>query len=144
MIRRICNSTAYQLSSRQPPATSQHRMLFAHRVLKPLTIEQTIDSVVAATGLEIDAGDRQRLIRRAVSESLDEDFSQTWQYRETVQGLMARLNMNLPAADDPLDQLYRRILSRDPTPQERELCRGHETQDIVFALINSNEFFFNH
>ena len=77
-------------------------------------------------------------------ESLDEDFSETWEYRETVQGLMARLNAELPVPTQSIDELYLRILSRSPSARERQMCADQRPGDVAFALVNSNEFFFNH
>ncbi|MDP6444478.1 MAG: DUF1549 domain-containing protein [Pirellulaceae bacterium] len=148
MIRQICNSRAYQLSSHSPRAGEQDvadlEEVFAVRTLKPLTPEQTYDSVRAALGLARNDDERRRFIRRAVGQSLDEDFSITWQYRETVQSLMARLNINTPAPTSRIDGLYLRILSRSPTDRERRLCAKQSPRDIAFALVNSNEFCFNH
>ena len=57
---------------------------------------------------------------------------------------MGRLNTRLPAPSRALDQLYLRTLTREPTESEKQLCRDQTPEAIVFALINSNEFFFNH
>ncbi len=144
MIRMICNSRAYQLSSRRSQEDTQHQAVFAYFPLKPLTPEQTYDSAVVALGLKSDVQQRRQFIQRTVGRSLDEDFSDTWEYRETVQGLMARLNTSIPATTTSVDELYLRILTRAPTQRERDACRSHKPSDIAFALVNSNEFFFNH
>lgn len=144
MIRLICNSRAYQLSSRSPDHSDKAESLFAYRVLKPLTPEQTFDSAVVALQMEVGSRERREFIERAVGRSLDEDFSETWKYRETVQGLMSRLSATLPTPTDSIDELYQRVLSRDPTEREREICRGRSIEDVAFALVNSNEFYFNH
>ena len=144
MAKRICNSRAYQLSSRGQPQGAPGESLFASRLLRPLTPEQTFDSATVALDMSPSAGDRNRYVRRATGRSLDEDFSMTWDYRETVQAMMARLNAALPAPADSAEQLFQRILSRDPTTRERQICEGRDPNDIAFALINSNEFFFNH
>lgn len=143
-IRLICNSRAYQLSSRAAERTPESEALFAYRRLKPLTPEQTFDSAVLALGMERQAEERREFIERTVGRSIDEDFSETWAYRETVQGLMSRLNLTVPAPTESIGAMYERILSRVPTDRERELCRGQAPRDIAFALVNSNEFFFNH
>lgn len=144
MIRLICNSRAYQLSSRSENRSRSAEALFAYRRLKPLTPEQTFDSAVVALGLKPDTNDRREFIERMMRRSLDEDFSATWDYRESVQGLMTRLSRTLPAPTDSVTGLYERILSRAPTSQERGICDGQAPRDIAFALVNSNEFFFNH
>jgi hypothetical protein len=143
-IRLICNSRTYQLSSRHEQRDKDAESLFAYRLLKPLTPEQTYDSAVTALGLERTESERREFIERAVGQSLDENYSATWEYRETVQGLMGRLNLSLPVPTKSVDALYERILSRSPTSRELTLCRNQATRDIAFALVNSNEFFFNH
>ena len=135
---------AYQLSSRRQQRDPKHEAVFAYRLLKPLTPEQAFDSATVALGMKRDERRRERFIRQTVGASLDEDFSRTWEYRETVQGLMSRLALKLPASKRPLDELYQRVLTRKPTSRERKLCRGRSGQDVAFALLNSNEFFFNH
>jgi hypothetical protein len=144
LIRTICNARAYQLSSRQATRNPAHEAVFAYRIVKPLTPEQTFDSAVIALGLEVNATERREFIRNTVGESLDEDYSVTWKYRETVQGLMSRLNQHLPVPSQSVDQLYLKILTRRPSDRERQLCQDQRAEDIVFALVNSNEFFFNH
>ncbi len=144
MIRMICNSRTYQLSSSTDQRSPDREAVFAYHQLKPLTPEQAYDSAVVALGLQRSVEQRREFIQRAVGQSLDEDFSLTWEYRETVQGLMARLNLNIPTPTQPVEDLYTRILSRLPTARERILCQEQPPRDIAFALVNSNEFFFNH
>ena len=83
--------------------------------MKPLKPEKTFDSAAVALGLEVEADERREFIRNTIGESLDEDFSLTWEYRETVQGLMSRLNNRLPVPSRSVDQLYLRILRGAPT-----------------------------
>ncbi len=144
MIRRICNSRAYQLASAGPHGDAARQALFAQRLLKPLTPEQVFDSVAVALGHEPARLERREFIERSVGRSLDEDFSETWLYRETVQSLMSRLNANLRVPVKSPGELYLRILCRDPSPRELEICRQQAPADIVFALIHSHEFVFNH
>lgn len=144
MIRTICLSDAYRRSSRHAAPDPKAESLFAYRVLKPMTPEQLFDSLVAA----LDAGEfrnrRERFIRTFVGRSFGEDFSNVWRYRETVQDVMTKLTLDPRTPDGPLEDLYLRILSRKPSVRERELCRGRAPAEVVFALANSNEFYFNH
>lgn len=144
MIRRICNSKVYQLSSQTLQRSPEQEAVFAYHKLKPLTPEQSYDSIATALQLEDRPGQRQRFIRQAVGESLDEDFSHTWEDRQTVQQLMTTLSRGIPMRADSVDRLYLRILARKPTPKERKLCEGQQPETIAFALLNSNEFYFNH
>ncbi len=143
MLRLICNSHAYQrvetsiisLESQEPVRL---------RVLKPLTPGQYFDSIATALDRQVTAAERQRFVQSMVGDVLQEDFNPTWKYRETVQTAMSRLAMPMPHLNDSLEEIYLRVLSRQPTPRELELCRGRPKADVLFALIHSNEFFFNH
>ena len=112
--------------------------------LKPMTPEQLFDSLVAALDGSEFRKRRESFIRTFVGRSYGEDFSNIWRYRETVQDVMTKLTLDPKTPDGSLDELYLRLLSRAPNARERELCRGRAPADIVFALANSNEFFFNH
>ena len=57
---------------------------------------------------------------------------------------MNRLRREIPVKEQDLDQVYLRFLSRPPTQRERELCKKHPIADITYALLNSDEFVFNH
>ena len=94
--------------------------------------------------LETTVAQRQRFIRTVIGDALQEDFNPTWDYRETVQTAMSRLAMPIRADDYSITELYQRLLTRDPTARELQLCRDKPTSDVVFALVHSNEFFFNH
>jgi hypothetical protein len=144
MIRLVCVSDAYRRSSAGAPRDPKAEAVFARRVLKPLTPEQLLDSL--ATALDAAALRERRGVhlRALVGRSFGEDFSRTWRHRETVQDLMAKLTLDLPAPRAPLEELYLRLLSRRPSPREREACRGREPAEIVFALAHSNEFYFGH
>ncbi|MGI9516656.1 MAG: DUF1553 domain-containing protein, partial [Pirellulaceae bacterium] len=144
MIRLICNSEAYQRGSSRAQDSPSASRGFAWRTMKPLTPGQYFDSVVQALELDVTAVDRERFIRATIGDALQLDFNPTWDYRETVQIVMSRLSMQVGSADYSVPELYRRVLTREPTPRELELCKDQETDDVVFALIHSNEFFFNH
>lgn len=142
MIRLICNSKAYQRSSNRE--SSKGEKLFAYRVIKPMTPGQYIESLSIALDTSFSTQQRTRLLRRMLGDVLQEDYSPTWDYRETIQMAMSRMAIELPSVDLSTEKLYRRVLSRDPTKSELEICRGKSKQDILFALIHSNEFYFNH
>jgi len=144
MIRTICTSDAYRRSSRRDARDPRLESVFAYRVLKPMTPEQLFDSLVAALDGSEFKKRREAFIRTFVGRSFGEDFSNVWRYRETVQDVMTKLTLDPKTPDGSLDELYLRILSRAPNARERELCRGRAPAEIVFALANSNEFYFNH
>ncbi len=108
-----------------------------------MTAEQLIDSLAQSLDLAFDVERRSELIRYCLGSS-DEDYSETHRYRESTQGLMMRMTDNLKSPTKSLDELYLRTLGRLPRDKERERAAGHSLDDIAFALIHSNEYFFNH
>jgi hypothetical protein len=144
MVRLICSSDAYRRSSRGRERDARREALFAVRGVKPLTPEQVFDSLVSALESEDLRPRRAAFIKAFVGRSFGEDFTNVWTYRESVQDLMTKLSIDPRAPAGTLEDLYLRLLSRPPSPRERELCRGREPAEIAFALAHSNEFFFNH
>lgn len=144
LIREICGSRAYQLSARYERRDASSEAVFAYRLLKPLIAEQMFDSLSTALEQSLGGAQRAEFIRQMMGGDVEEDLSETWQYRETVQALMARLNANLVSPTQSLDELFLRVMTRLPDERERRLCAGQSLDDVAFALINSNEFFFNH
>ncbi len=114
------------------------------RTVRPLMPEQLVDSVNIALQRETSRADRSEFIERMTVRSLDEDFGETWEYRETVQDVMTVLAGRIPTSEISIDDMFERVLARQPTPRERTLCRDRTVSDILFALIHSNEFRFNH
>jgi len=144
MIRLIMTSDAYRRSSARTAPDKRREALFAVRVLKPLMPEQVFDSLISALEANDLKGKREGFIKAFVGRSFGEDFMNVWTYRESAQDLMTKLSLDPKAPKATLEELYLRVLSRPPTPRERDLCRGREPAEIVFALAHSNEFFFNH
>jgi Protein of unknown function (DUF1549)/Protein of unknown function (DUF1553) len=144
MIEAICNSQAYQRCSGHADADAASHRLFASFVPKPMVPEQLLKSLSTVFQRETPRVDELPLLLREVDNSLDVDFSRTWQYRDNVQTVMRRLVRDLPVGPASITSLYETILSRSPTASERALCRGRPTSQVVFALIHSNEFRFVH
>ena len=144
MIRLICRSQSYQAQSMATQGDEQRLKFFAVRSMKPLTPEQWYASMCIATGQESTADERMEFVSMFFGDALNADFSSSWEYRETVQGLMSRLvdPVTLPSRDT--DELFVRFLGRSATPEERALCSGRSPQDIGFMLLHSSEFAFNH
>lgn len=144
MIRLLVGSDAYRRSSAGTPRDREAERLFAVRVLKPLLPEQFFDSIVTALEYEQARPRRAAFLAAVGGRSLDEDFTNLWAPRESIQATMAKLTIDLPAPSTSVEDLYRRLLSRPPTAAERKACAGRPPEDVVFALVGSNEFFFNH
>jgi hypothetical protein len=151
LIRAICKTAAYQRQSADSTTSAKAINLFAAQQIKPLLPEQYVDSLLTATEQTVDSRRRRQMIRRAVGQqNLNEDFQRTWDYRETVQQLLEKTNVEIgkqtsqSARQETLEQLYMRILTRPPTPDEKIACQDHDKTDVAFALLFGNEFFFNH
>lgn len=144
MIRAICNSQAYQRESGHGDDSGESHALFTSFSPKPLTIEQQLNSLAVAFRLKPTELQQQAQILAAVRGTLDDDFSETWAYRDSVQDVMTRLVRELPARPGTVTSWYERILGRSPTPREAKLCAGRPASQVIFALTHSNEFRFNH
>ncbi len=144
MIVAICNSQAYQRSSGHAGDASASHELFASYAPKPLIAEQLLRSVTTAFERETSPLEWRETLLREVDTSLDADFSQTWAYRDTVQTVMRRLVRETRINESSTTSIYETILSRSPEDREIALCRDRPKSQIVFALIHSNEFRFNH
>ena len=144
MIRLICNSQAYQRESSASKNDHTRQQLFAVRTIKPLTPEQWHESMCAATGQTAKPNERDELVRAFLGEDLNADYSSTWEYRETVQGLMARLVDPVKSPGKSVDELFVRFLGRQPTSEELEKCSGRSLDEVSFVLLHSSEFAFNH
>ena len=146
LVRLICNSHAYQRASAAPHSGGKEARIFARRISKPLTPQQLYDSGRTILGAHYSELSRQQFVRAFFGESVDEDFLQTWKYRETVQNVLDRVTAEVPPDDlaDSLDTIFIRVLSRRPTTEEERQCRDHSPGSIMFALMQSNEYVFNH
>ena len=187
LIRWICNSEAYHLTSRfgennaiDNPANGQ-TPLFSHLYLKSMEAEQLYDSLLIATS-SLQSGrshwkqsqDRrgQWLRQFVIAFGTDENDESTTFNGTIPQALMM---MNGPLIENAVSakrgsflyrvlsakgsdakkirQLYLSTLSRRPSRRElnvaNKLIRAHRNklagyQDLFWALLNSNEFMFNH
>ncbi|AMV16929.1 DUF1549 domain-containing protein [Planctomyces sp. SH-PL14] len=144
MVRLVCGSRAYQLASTSAKADDSRVRLFAVRPIKPLIPEQWYESMCTATGRAPRPEERSEFVRTFLGDALDGDFSASWEYRETVQGLMSRLVDDAPQASGGMDELFVRFLGRTPTSAERESLRGRTPREVGYILLHSSEFAFNH
>lgn len=144
MIRLICVSQAYQRESSASKEDHLRQQLFAVRTIKPLTPEQWYESMCIATGQTAKPKDRDDLVRTFFGDDLNADYSSTWEYRETVQGLMSRLVNPVRSPARSVDELFIRFLGRNATSGELEQCSDHSLDEVSFALLHSSEFAFNH
>jgi len=144
MIRLICASPAYQRVSTAESNSSQLQQQFLIRSIKPLTPEQWYRSFCVATQRTAQAEEEREFVRQYLSDSIDGDFSATWEYRETMQGLMSALLDRAAPRGGDLDSHFTSTLGRSPTTQERDFFSHSSSREVSYVLLHSNEFSFNH
>jgi len=187
LIRWICATEAYQLTSRSVPANEKDDPAqgeppkFTHMAVKSMTPEQLFDSLQVAVKVHGDTkpdwneweSRRRSWIQQFVLDFGTDENDESTTFNGTIpQALMmmngtlvnASLNgkdpglMNLVVEGEQKDvkriqTLFLATLGRDPTSQEigaaRKILGGNETleqscQDLLWALVNCNEFISNH
>ncbi len=139
MVRQLCLSQTYQrrLST---SGESWHLLPTA----KPMTPDQLFVSLHTAMNEPIVERRRGQFTRAATSASLDQPFHNAWQSQEPLGALMGRMNMPLPNPNLSTKQLFEQVLTRDPTDEQERLCQDQPRRNVLFALLNSNEFYFWH
>lgn len=140
--QRVSISDAFQGSSTDVMMRSEELRLFARRIVKPLTPEQIYDSRSVATG---NRESRTEFLREYRGETFDEEYVQTWKFRETIQTMLEQVtsDADIKTSVPSTAVAYRCALSREPTAKEREACRGWSPKEILATLLQTNEFVFN-
>ena len=111
-------------------------------MIKPLTPQQLFDSRDVVIP---EREQRSEFVRAYLGQTFDEDFVATWKYRESIQTMLQQVthdaDFNLATT---VQNAYRRALSREPTPADLRVCQGHSPEAVLAALLQTNEFVFNH
>jgi Protein of unknown function (DUF1549)/Protein of unknown function (DUF1553) len=144
LLRLICLTEAYQRESLSTRDDDKRRELFLVRTIKPLPAEQWYMSMCLALKRNPNPEERLEFVRTFHGDALDGDFSSSWDYRETVQGLMSRLVEGVDPPSRDTNELFLSLLGRSPTSEEQTLCEKLTPREITFMLLNSSEFAFNH
>lgn len=186
LVREICNSRTWQLSTQRNDSNRLDERHFSHGKVRRMRAEVLLDCISQVTETADDfrglpAGSRAIQIAdgqtpnyflstfgrstRATACSCEVKTSPTLSQAlhllngETTSGKIAEgqlIERLLQQHDDPLTvvrELYVRCLSREPAPAELERIQARlEEQsdlqqsltDLFWALLNSNEFVFNH
>jgi hypothetical protein len=187
LIRWICNSEAYQLTSKMTPKNeidnpaNGERPKFTHMYVKSMTAEQLYDSLIIATSAhksgrsnwEQAEQQRRSWMQQFVLAFGTDENDESTTFNGTIPQALMMMNgelvqnainaskgsyLNTVLADKgneqtKLRELYMSALSRQPTSKEiaaaKTLVKRAKTpiegyQDLFWALLNSNEFIFNH
>jgi hypothetical protein len=184
LIRWICNSTAYGLSSVANKTNDkvEAEPYCSRMLLKAMTPEQLFESLIVATQTE--AGEsaedrkkrRQAWMKNLIVNFGDDEGNEVTFNGTVVQALMLMNGIEINEAvtqkekgtainalkrrgattRSVMDDIYLAALNRSPTPAEQqEILRklpmrvrdrdiAAPWQDLLWALINSNEFLLNH
>ncbi|QDT64016.1 DUF1549 and DUF1553 domain-containing protein [Calycomorphotria hydatis] len=184
LVRWICQTEAYQLSSRMTESNRKDdpaygsTPLFSRVYLKPMSAEQMFDSLVVATQVPSEAvPNREKWLQQFFYDYQNDENNEDTTFgmlpqslammngqfmSELVDGKPGSIVDQVIESSWPLPErirfLCRATLSRDPSPQElasmrwallnatRQHQRGQTGQvdeayqDLLWALLNSNEF----
>jgi hypothetical protein len=173
LVRCICNSRAYQRSSDVLPANATDDRLCSHGAVKLMSTDVLVESLAIALGKPVagDAGRRRKKAQDARAKFLklfdtadERDFST--EYSHGIPQVLQLMNgieidkaptlLRLQKAGSGakvIEALYLTTLSRPPTAREMNKASAHVERaptaskghaDLMWALINSSEFIFNH
>lgn len=167
LIRLIVESRTYQLSGTANSTNESDRLNYSRSLPRPLDVEvllNVISQVVAVKGSNgqflrvYGKPDRttfpERNMKPTLAQALHQLAGPTFTTKfSSEKGRIHRLLQREASAEEIVEDLYLSTLSRFPTPRERiELQRMLQEQgmrretieDLLWALINSEEFLHNH
>jgi hypothetical protein len=183
LIRCICNSQAYQRTSKPLPGNKEDDELYSHAAVRMMTADMLFDSLAVAlnhapadkagkmgkaAGAKKQTGGPREEFRKFFHTEADDDASAVADYAHGIPQVLRLMNstqMNNtnavvaallkadPAPEKVTTALYLRVLSRRPTEVEIKKAgsyvAGAKTPaagygDLMWALLNSAEFMFNH
>jgi hypothetical protein len=172
LVRTITATEAYQLSPTKTEVGSDpENKLWGRFHLVPLGPEELLNALIGVTGVKRLEQQRMQLVRQYAFLFEVDETDDTPDYSGTVSQALALLNGSLtaqgakalpasalagvlamPGGDaEKIDALTLRVLSRPPTDAERDKWvayvkkggkKGYE--DVLWAMLNSSEFVFNH
>lgn len=173
LVRAICNSDAYQRTSKPTASNKSDERFYSRQAMKTLSPEQLYDSILLALGTSQENA-RGKAANPAVKGRITprDQFALFFQPGEEtrpteydagipqVLRLMNASRFNASPAlarelartkpDEALEKVYLRILSRRPTEEESTRLKAFIAQegersyaDIIWALVNSSEFALN-
>lgn len=185
LIRWICNSEAYNLTSKMKSTNSKDNPaagetpMYSHMYVKSMTAEQLYDSLIIATnahksGRSWEEAERQRQtwMRQFFQTFGTDENDEATSFDGTIPQALTMMNGDLvdtaikaskgsllndvlTSKDSPTEKirkLYLATLARPPSAGEVKSATTimknappmEAFQDLYWALLNSNEFIFNH
>jgi len=174
LLRCVCNSKAYQRTSRPLPDNEKDAELFSHMAVKPLSPEAFYDSLTVVMSVNKNAPVKGRAVTleprddfvrsfRAQGETDDENA-----FRQGIPQFLKRLNAEMFNEGAPLidqlirsgasreqavEKLYLATLSRRPRAEEVELMTKYLDKrpdaekgyvGVLWILLSSGEFVLDH
>lgn len=159
----ICNSRAYQRTSRPTKENAQDRELYSHMAIKLLDADQMVDALAIASGRNPPLGkNRDQQTAFFVTREADDDPTE---FTHGIPQFLRLMNTGPATSDFPaklttgkskeaaVRNLYLAVLSRQPRAQELSRMLAHLEQgpepmqryrDVFWVLVNSAEFSLNH
>lgn len=165
LARAICNSQAYQRTSKPLPKNVQDRELYSHMAIKQLSPDQMVDSLNIAVGRTSPVGkNREQFTALFATAEADADPTE---YSHGIPQFLQQMNAGVAkdlkyvpqrfvagkSKAEALDAMYLAVLSRPVRPAEVDrltkyldqapnLQQGY--QDVYWMLLNCAEFTLNH
>jgi hypothetical protein len=141
LIRCLCNSQAYQRTSRPSSENSRDEKLFSHMAVKVLKPDMLADSRAVVFGGPSLGG---RDLRRYEELFINDEIATQLGYGIPHYLRLMTLNSRQGNVPKTLDDVFLSALARHPTDKERKLLAGESLTDVFVALLNSAEFIHNH
>jgi hypothetical protein len=163
LFRCLCNSQAYQRTSKPLPQNEADAALFSHMAIKPLSPDAFYDSLIVLNSIGRNGGKNssreQFLSDFRTQEGADGVFShgipqflKRMNGEEFNSGAAIIDQLRSASRDQAIESLYLATLARRPTADEVRLMSAYLAkrnnsqgyQGVLWILLNSGEFVLNH
>lgn len=140
LVKEICLSIPYSLSSIDNGDDSY----FSHFYLKPMTPEQIYRTITRLSDRELNKNAQRQFVR-----IFSGDDDATEDYELTIQQVLSTMNGQLTKSvinknKGEINSIFLSLLSRKPKDDELALIKSAKVDDVIWAILNSNEFILNH
>jgi len=164
LVKWLCKSNAYNLSSKLNESNKKDERYFSHGPTKRMTTFQLANSLAVATGQQQSASSWLQFVKR---EGFEDNPGRLGEAGLAIPGYLALMNSQrvndaikasplLKAPGDPASRvklLYLNTIARVPSDAETQnmvnlVARAKTAEEgyenVLWALLNSNEFIINH